>query len=349
MKLLGFLWSIFLFFFRVFMTITIFILYGYVEKIFQYGIIVAIALSLYLMRYVCLKRSLFLLAIHLLAHYYEYRVVVFISFYFMDALYFFGGNKNDDDTFVKLQPYEKEIRQLLFKYNPEALGRVDSLLLKYKGRERDLLKKIRDKYEPHMSELMSPSNNVKHEDVYPATNDTAGMVLSGGRGSTLSAKDDKFEIRNPLSDQIAKQQERSKAIRESGRGNGGSDDPMLTYGKIYENEDEFETSNPMVEDSPSGESKDHMNDNSPFNSVLRYRGTSTASSEALDTVVQEQENPMLALRSSVATPMANRNPLLSSSTPMRRQKFDQSLIEQAKREAQENARRMIEERYGPAR
>lgn len=336
-----------MFFLRITMAITIFLIYGSVEKVFQSGIYVTIALSLYLMRYVSLWKSLLLLATHLVSYYYQLRAVVFLSFFFLNALFLFGSYyRNDDDTFVQLKPYEKEIRQLLMKYNTEALTRVDSLLLKYKGREKQLLKKIQDKYEPGSSD---PSNNMKHEEIYASNDDTVNLVTSGGKGSSSSGKHT-FEIRNPLSDQIMKQQQRSQSIRASGRSGATNedkvvDDHMITYGKIYEDEDEFETSNPMVEGADSPAVSDSTGgERSPLASVLRYRGGPSDS-------IGEEENPLLArsnqLRSNITTPLASRTSLLSSSSStIRKPKFDQSLIEQAKQEAREKALRLIDEKYG---
>ena len=343
--MLGFLWSVFLFFFRAFMAITIFLLYGYVEKLFQSGIFVTIGLGLYLMRYVSLTKALVLLLAHLVGHIYHMPVLVFLTLVSLDLLYFFGGT-HDDDALVNLKPHEKEIRQLLLKHNPDALRKVDNLLIKYRGRERDLLKKIQDKYEPGGSELMSPSNNVKHEDVYPEENHTASVVASGGTGSS-SGKDGKFVVTNPLGAQVAKQQERSKSIRASGKTSG--DDHMINYGKIYDNDEEFETSNPMVEGTESPAQEDDI---TYYSNALRHRGGGVVGSLDVlsDSGMAREENPMLArnnsLKSNVATPFVTKNSLLSSSSAVRKSKFDQSAVEQAKREEQERMRRLVEDKYG---
>lgn len=52
----------------------------------------------------------------------------------------------EDDTLVKFRPYEEEIRQFLLEKDPSLLSRVDSLLIKYKGKERQLLQKLKAKY-----------------------------------------------------------------------------------------------------------------------------------------------------------------------------------------------------------
>eukprot|EP01043_Picozoa_sp_COSAG02_P045867 COSAG02_NODE_4237_length_5599_cov_6.352000_2_plen_263_part_00 len=41
---------------------------------------------------------------------------------------------------------EAEVRAVYEKYNPEKLGKIDTIMFRYKGREADLLKDLKDKY-----------------------------------------------------------------------------------------------------------------------------------------------------------------------------------------------------------
>ena len=51
--------------------------------------------------------------------------------------------KLDQET---LEAVEEEVRALYEKYNPEKLTSMDTIMFRYKGREMELLKDIKDKY-----------------------------------------------------------------------------------------------------------------------------------------------------------------------------------------------------------
>mmetsp|Transcript_3018 Transcript_3018/g.5404 ORF Transcript_3018/g.5404 Transcript_3018/m.5404 type:complete len:347 (-) Transcript_3018:163-1203(-) len=50
------------------------------------------------------------------------------------------------DVHVDFSPHESSVRQFLLEHDPSLLYKVDSLLIKYKGREKVLMQKLRKKY-----------------------------------------------------------------------------------------------------------------------------------------------------------------------------------------------------------
>lgn len=78
--------------------------------------------------------------------------VVYYFLYLSSNLYIiFGQHAESNEAKVSFLPYEREIRQLLFRFNPSSLHRVDKWLLQNKGKERVVLQKIARKYDPDHS------------------------------------------------------------------------------------------------------------------------------------------------------------------------------------------------------
>jgi hypothetical protein len=79
---------------------------------------------------------------------YHHTKLSYAFFFMLEFLYFFGSQpKEIDEDSVQFKPYEKEIRQYLLKKDPSLLHKVDSLLVKYSGREDELMQKLKSKYE----------------------------------------------------------------------------------------------------------------------------------------------------------------------------------------------------------
>ncbi|CAM9872141.1 unnamed protein product [Ectocarpus fasciculatus] len=73
-------------------------------------------------------------------------------------------NNADDDLKVPRQPYEEEIRELLFQNDPSRLHLVDAELRRYKGREVELLRMYQALYaqdDPPMPAGNARRGNVK--------------------------------------------------------------------------------------------------------------------------------------------------------------------------------------------
>lgn len=51
-----------------------------------------------------------------------------------------------EDVVVKMRPYEKEIRQLLMKFNPSMLHKVDDMLSRHKYHELELYHELKEQY-----------------------------------------------------------------------------------------------------------------------------------------------------------------------------------------------------------
>jgi hypothetical protein len=127
------------------LAFTVFVAFGYVEKISERGYVVIILLWLYLA-----SSQLFFSTFLLGLYYYftkngllEYRFMVFLT---MLVLLSISPSGENDDAKVNFKKYEEEIRQLYLRYNPEMLPKVDGILVKYRGRERELIQQLRQKY-----------------------------------------------------------------------------------------------------------------------------------------------------------------------------------------------------------
>jgi len=77
--------------------------------------------------------------VQLVLHYYNMDTIGHAMFLLLNLLLLLKLDNNIGNTKVKFRPYEKEIRKLLFKYNPDKLSEVDSMLEAYAGQEKDLL------------------------------------------------------------------------------------------------------------------------------------------------------------------------------------------------------------------
>ncbi|RYH22228.1 hypothetical protein EON65_19545 [archaeon] len=136
-------------------VIAFFLLYGYLQKSADAGYLLVFGIG----SYMCIlnRKALLFFAIYVASWWMQMEYLQFISFLCIEAFYLFAVGGTLDDATVKLQPFEKEIRQFLFKADPSKLHKVDSLLSKYKGKESELLRKLKTKYSSE-DNLKSPQS-----------------------------------------------------------------------------------------------------------------------------------------------------------------------------------------------
>lgn len=80
-------------------------------------------------------------------YYYNMDTIGHILFLLLNLLLLLKLDTNKNNTKVKFRPYEKEIRNLLFKYNQtDKLSDVDSMLEAYSGQEKELLQHLEDTF-----------------------------------------------------------------------------------------------------------------------------------------------------------------------------------------------------------
>lgn len=130
--------------------------YGYIEAISGRGYVVAIVFGLHLAwssKYFFLPLLFTVLQglsavegidfLQDIGHRAEIRLCSFAALLLISL---FLEQRERDDTIVSFRPYEEDIRQFLMERDPNLLPRVDSLLIKYKGKERQLFQKLQAKY-----------------------------------------------------------------------------------------------------------------------------------------------------------------------------------------------------------
>lgn len=83
----------------------------------------------------------------LLLYYYNMDTIGHVMFLLLNILLLLKLGNNKNNTKVKFRPYEKEIRNLLFKYNQtDKLSDVDSMLEAYAGQEKELIKHLEETF-----------------------------------------------------------------------------------------------------------------------------------------------------------------------------------------------------------
>jgi hypothetical protein len=79
--------------------------------------------------------------------YYNMSSIGHAMFLLLNVLVFMSLDTNKNNTKVKFRPYEKEIRNLLFKHKQaDMLSNVDSMLEAYSGRENELLQHLQEQF-----------------------------------------------------------------------------------------------------------------------------------------------------------------------------------------------------------
>ena len=80
------------------------------------------------------------------ATYLSIKPLVVLTFLVLNIMILLTDEKYADDTKVIMRPYEKEVREILFRSAPSQLHLVDKMLDEHKGKEKDLLDKLKIQY-----------------------------------------------------------------------------------------------------------------------------------------------------------------------------------------------------------
>lgn len=135
---------------KLFLMIFVFILYGYCElKHTNSSRLITLTLILsiiWLRGHVLFPILSFIIDIYL-RQYNELKSFYNLPFLGLCFYLYFIIDQNDNNLELKLKPYEKEIRQLLWKYNPQILHTVDDLLIRHRWYEKELYHNLKVKYE----------------------------------------------------------------------------------------------------------------------------------------------------------------------------------------------------------
>lgn len=135
------------FFTNIVFSVALILGYGYLQITTHNGYVLSILIGLYFLYYRNLKILVFLfLCLNFAGIYFSNEYYLFFGFLSMILTLFITKYQLTDDTFVKMKPYEKEIRQFLFIHNPSKLHKVDDWLVKYAGREKTLIENLKAKY-----------------------------------------------------------------------------------------------------------------------------------------------------------------------------------------------------------
>jgi hypothetical protein len=146
------------------------LVYGYCELTFQYGagIVISAAIAwlmfrkgLYWYPFVLLATEAALKAAIIYTDFVdtETKKAAYVPFFLL-LLYAIYNANYIEEPFIYYRPKEKEIRQLLFKHDHKELHKVDKLLDGYRGREGELLEKLKNRYITKTDSKRSSFNNL---------------------------------------------------------------------------------------------------------------------------------------------------------------------------------------------
>jgi len=123
------------------------IVFGYVELKWSLGWVISCLLTLYLL----VKRKSIIPPILCALEYSiansGQKKVSYVCFLLLEWLYFTCTRGNETEVSVDFQPREQEIRKYLMAKDPSKLHKVDDWMVKYKGKEDELLRRLKSKYE----------------------------------------------------------------------------------------------------------------------------------------------------------------------------------------------------------
>jgi hypothetical protein len=117
------------------------------------GWIFSVSLALYLFYQRGILFPTFLSICGVVLQFNQQEKLTYLFFFLLEISFFFSSGssrsqRNEiDSEIVQFKPYEAEIRQYLLQKDPSLLHRVDGLLLKYEGKEDELMRKLKSKYE----------------------------------------------------------------------------------------------------------------------------------------------------------------------------------------------------------
>ena len=144
-----------------------FLLFGYCEVKFGCGYIVGGLLCLNLVRRKVYSGVPLALCQYVLDQYYKQQKLGYMFFFLLDILSIFLDQSSGDNARVNYRPYEREVREFLLKNDSSKLHIVDSWLDQYKGREKQLLQLLQDRY----SQPLKTTANKSSSSAKPFDND----------------------------------------------------------------------------------------------------------------------------------------------------------------------------------
>lgn len=152
-----------------------FLIYCYLEKVFESSLFLPFALAIYQYSVNKYKIGFLIFFIQLSFYIFGLKYICFGLFIGYDIyLFIFDGlaESINSDYVIHWRPYEKEIRKYLFENDPSLLHRVDDLLDKYRGEEKNLLNELK-----HIASSGYSSNNTPNQGIIE------GFFLSNTRSS----------------------------------------------------------------------------------------------------------------------------------------------------------------------
>ena len=131
----------------------IFLVFGYFEKVFCAGYMIGLLMGLCSFYNFQSIPILLIALLQFSLHYGSLKELSYVCFFAVDVIFVFyeppillNAGDNSLDMHITFRPFEKEIRSLLFKRCPSILHRVDKLLDRNQGHERQLYEYIQEEY-----------------------------------------------------------------------------------------------------------------------------------------------------------------------------------------------------------
>lgn len=134
-----------------------FFLFGYIDQMYEVGYVVTALASLYLYTLGFKYFAPLMFVVEIATRFTEIKLLTYWSFVILVAALMFTDSTVEDDTKVKLRPYEKEIRKFLMENDTSLLGKVDKMLDENKGKEAQLLEKLQSDYSKGKPTVRTPS------------------------------------------------------------------------------------------------------------------------------------------------------------------------------------------------
>lgn len=147
--------------FKLLISFCILILFGYVEHQFEVGYVVTLLLSLTLFKKG--SRIALLLGIAQIGlMFFKLLYPNYIIFLLLEFVLLFALPKNDDGLTITMKPYEKEIREFLYKHDPSVLHEVDSRLSEFQGKEYEYYELLLSKYSSDDNSDVDSDDDVRY-------------------------------------------------------------------------------------------------------------------------------------------------------------------------------------------
>jgi hypothetical protein len=139
------------------------------------GWMISVSLALYLFYQRGTIFPTFLSLCGVILQFNQQEKLSYLFFFLLEAIFFFSSAKSRqerneiDSELIQFKPYEAEIRQYLLQKDPSLLHKVDGLLVKYEGKEDELMRKLRSKYEITSHTASSSSSSAAATSMAPIT------------------------------------------------------------------------------------------------------------------------------------------------------------------------------------